>query len=135
LSVLVDTGVIVAAFNRRDRYHRWARRLLRDILGGRYGPPYVTDYIVDEVLSFAASRLGEVPALRLGAAFFEKRLFRIIPVTLDLVFEAWEVYRRHLPRLSFTDAATLAAAEAYGVDYIATVDEALAGLYPSLAPR
>jgi len=62
------------------------------------------------------------------------RLFRIIPVTLDLVLEAWEVYRR-LPRLSFTDATTLAAAEAYGVDYIAAVDDALAGLYPSLAPR
>ena len=26
MSVLIDTGVIDAAFNRRDNYHYWARR-------------------------------------------------------------------------------------------------------------
>jgi len=134
LSILLDTGVLVAALNRRDRFHRWARRLLVEVLEGRYGAPYVTDYIVDEALSFAAARLGREPALRLGALFFEKRVFRIIPVTFDLVLEAWEVYRSHLPRLSFTDAATVVAARAYRVDYLATLDGDLALLHPSVTP-
>ena len=56
-------------------------------------------------------------------------------MTLDIVLDAWEVYQRHAPRLSFTDAATLAVAEAYGIDYIMTVDGALAALYPSIAPQ
>ena len=134
MSILLDTGVIIAAFNRRDRHHRWARRLLVEVLEGRYGPPYVTDYIIDEVLSYAAARLGREPALRLGEALLERRLFRIAPVTVDLVLRAWEIYRDHLPRLSFTDASSIAVAEAYEIDYIATVDSELARLYPSISP-
>ena len=134
MSVLVDTGVIVAAFNRRDRLHRWARGRLAEALQGAWGPAYTTDYIIDEVLSYAARKLGRDPAVRLGSLLLEERVLRIIPVTLDIVLDAWVLYRRHAPRLSFTDATTLAVAETYSIDYIMTVDEALAALHPSIAP-
>ncbi len=131
--VLVDTTVIVAALNRSDSLHRRAVRLLSGILRGEYGVPHVTDYIVDEVLTYMASRGGREAALRAGMLFFEKRAFRIIPVTLDIFYEAWRVFEKHAPRLSFTDATSLVVAEAYGLRYIATFDEYLASLYPSLA--
>jgi predicted nucleic acid-binding protein len=105
------------------------------VLQGAWGPGFVTDYIVDEVLSYAAARLGREAGLRLGELLLEKRVLRILPVTLDLVLEAWGIYRSHLPRLSFTDATTVAAARLYCIDYIATVDGYLAGLYPSLSPH
>ncbi len=35
MSILIDTGVIVAAFNRRDRYHYWARRQVKQVLEGQ----------------------------------------------------------------------------------------------------
>jgi len=130
--ILVDTSVIVAALNKRDSLHRRAVKLLGDILRGAYGVPHVTDYIVDEVLTYMAARGGREAALRAGTLFFEKRAFRIIPVTLDLFYEAWSLFQRHAPSISFTDAASLAVAEAYGLRYIATFDEELARLYPSL---
>lgn len=131
MSVLVDTSVIVAALNLRDRKRSGARRLLADILRGKYGTPFVTDYIVDETLTFLASRSAEA-ARRAGALFFEKPVFRILPVSIDVFNAAWVLFQRHLPVLSFTDATTVEAAKAYGVDYIATLDEPLARLYPSL---
>ncbi len=134
MSVIVDSGVIIAAFNRRDRYHGWAKRTLAKLLGGVYGTVFVTDYIVDEVLSYAAKKLGSQAGLKLGKLFFEKRVFRVIPVTLDILWEAWTVYRDNLPKLSFTDATTLVAARVYGVDYIATVDTELSKLYASITP-
>jgi len=136
LSVLLDTGFIIAAFNRRDRYHRWASNLLREILEGRWGPPFVTDYIIDEVLSYAAARLGGDAGLRLGSLLLEKRVFHIIPVTLDVLLEAWEVYRSRYPRLSFTDATSVAVARSYNIDYIVTVEVRgeLPRLHPSLTP-
>jgi len=134
VSILLDTGVIIVAFNRRDRYHRWAAKHMKQVLEGRYGPAYVTDYIVDEVLTYAARRLGREAGEKLGTILLEKHVFHIIPVTLDTVLRAWRLYRQHLPRLSFTDATTLVVAETYDIDYIATLDEPLSSLYPSIAP-
>jgi len=134
-ALLLDTGVILAAMLRRERRHSWARRLVRDALAGRYGPPYVTDYIVDEVLSYLAGRRLEDAARRALDAIMRRGLFRIVPVTLDIFNTAARIYEEHLPMLSFTDATTLAAARAYRVDYIATLDEYLASLYPSLTPQ
>ena len=134
MSILLDTGVIIAAFNRRDSHHRWARRLVHQVLEGTWGPPYVTDYIIDETLSYAASRLGREAGLRLGRLLLERRVFHIIPVTLDTVLEAWSLYQRHLPRISFTDATSLAVAKSYSISYIATLDKPLSTLYPSITP-
>ncbi len=135
MTVLIDTGVIIAAFNRRDSYHRWAARRLKQILEGTWGPPYVTDYIIDEVLSYAARKLGSEAGRKLGELLLERRLFHIIPVTLDTVLDAWQLYRRYLPLLSFTDATSLTVAKTYGLDYIVTLDEPLANLYPSITPH
>ncbi len=136
MSVLVDTGVLIAAFNRGDRFHGWARRLLREILVGKWGAGFTTDYIIDEVLSYAAARLGGDVGVRLARLFFEEKPLRIIPVTMDVVLRAWRVYEKHYPGLSFTDATTLVVAELYEIDYIATVEREglLAKLYPSITP-
>ena len=136
MTVLVDTGVLIAGFNRRDRFHRWARRLLREVLEGRWGPAFTTDYIIDEVLSYAAARLPGDAGLKLGRLFFEEKVLRVIPVTMDIVLRAWRLYERHYPGLSFTDATTLAVADVYEIDYIATVEKEglLAKLHPSLTP-
>lgn len=135
MSILVDTGVILAALIKRERRHHWARRLLRSILMGSYGVPYVTDYIVDEALSYAAARLGVGPAEKLLDLLLRRNVFRIIPVTLDIFNTAARIYEENLPKLSFTDATTVAVARVYGVDYIATLDEELARHYPSITPE
>ncbi len=136
MSVLLDTGFIIAAFNRRDSNHAWAKRLMREILEGKWGTPYITDYIVDEVLSYAAARLAGDTGVKLGELLLERRVFRLIPVTLDIVLDAWSLYRRHYPSLSFTDATSIIVARVYGIDYIVTVETrgAMPRLHPSLTP-
>ncbi len=133
MSVLLDTGFIIAAFNRRDSNHAWAKRLMREVLEGKWGTPYVTDYIIDEVLSYAAARLGGDVSVRLGTLLLERRIFRLIPVTLDIVLDAWSLYRRHYPTLSFTDATSIVVARVYDIDYIVTVETR--GLCPAYTPR
>ncbi|WP_244403867.1 type II toxin-antitoxin system VapC family toxin [Pyrolobus fumarii] len=130
--MLVDSSVIIAALNKSDSLHRRAVRLLSDILRGAYGIPHVTDYIIDEVLTYMAMRGGREAALKAGALFFEKKAFRIIPVTIDMFNEAWSLFARHTPRISFTDATSIVAAKVYNLSYIATFDEELASLYPAL---
>jgi hypothetical protein len=61
-------------------------------------------------------------------------VFRIIPITLDVFNKAIGLYEQNLPKLSFTDARTLVVAKIYNIDYIATIDETLAKMHPSLHP-
>ena len=89
---------------------------MRKILDGTYATPSVTDYMIDEVLSYAAARLGEEASLKL-------------PVTLDIFHRAWPLYREHLLRLSFTDATSLIIAQTYRIETIITVDSYLASLH------
>ena len=131
MSVLVDTSVIAAAVNLRDRRRAAARRLLASILRGTYGPAFVTGHIVDETLTFLAARNPEA-ARRAGSILFDRPVLRILPVSIDVFNAAWRLFQRHLPELSFTDAATVEAAKAYGIDYIATLDQPLARLHRSL---
>ena len=127
--------MILSALARREKRHSWSRRLLVDVLSGRYGAAYVTDYIIDEALSYASARLSENDARKLLSLLVHRSLFRIIPVTLDVFNTAVEIYERNLgKRLSFTDAATLAVAKLYDIDYIATLDTVLASMHPSLYP-
>ncbi len=134
MTVLLDTGFILAALLRRERRHSWARSTLAEILAGRYGAPYVTDYIVDEALNYAAARLKPGDAEKLIKLLIESGAVHIIHVSLDVFTRSVELYRKHLPRLSFTDATTLTTAKLYRIDYIATLDKYLAQQHPSIAP-
>ena len=58
---------------------------MKQILKGMWGPPYVTDYIIDEALSYAAQRPGKEAGLKPGELLLERKLLHIIPVTLDTV--------------------------------------------------
>ncbi len=130
--ILIDSNVIIAAFNKRDKNHTKCGRFLEEALRGKYGVPAVSDYVIDEVLTYASKRLGKEASLKLGKAFFELNLFRIIPTTLDIVIKAWECFKEHVPNLSFTDCTILEIARTYKVDYIVTLDHKLASLYPSM---
>ncbi|UXD21728.1 nucleotide-binding protein [Ignicoccus pacificus DSM 13166] len=131
--ILLDTGVILAAFNKRDVNHSKCKRLMVRILKGELGVPAVTDYVIDEVLSYASRRLGREGCLKLGSLFFEKNAFRVIPTTLDIVIKAWEIYKERAPALSFTDSTLLQVAKTYKVDYLVTLDRRLGVLYPSMS--
>jgi uncharacterized protein len=56
---LVDTGPLVAALNRRDRHHGWAKQVL-----GSVGPPLVTcEAVLSEATYLLRDIAGGPPAL------------------------------------------------------------------------
>ena len=52
--ILLDTGPLVAAINRRDRQHQACRKLLES----RAGELLVTPYVIAEVCWMVSSRIG-----------------------------------------------------------------------------
>jgi len=59
MAVLVDSGIWIAAYNTRDARHAHAKDLL-----AKAENPYITDFILDEVVSFltGSRALKKVPA-------------------------------------------------------------------------
>jgi len=56
VTVLVDTDVLVALISKRERRNGDAVRLLDRILERTWGAPFVTDYVLDEALTFLMAR-------------------------------------------------------------------------------
>ena len=50
--ILVDSSIWDAAKRRRDKSHAVAREVLQEIMEGKYGRVVITDYIIDEVVTW-----------------------------------------------------------------------------------
>jgi|HubBroStandDraft_6_1064221.scaffolds.fasta_scaffold1316854_2 predicted nucleic acid-binding protein len=58
MTIMVDTGVFYALFDRSDIHHLDSLALLTDTLEGRFGAPYTTDFVVLESTLLLRGRGG-----------------------------------------------------------------------------
>lgn len=120
--ILVDTGPLVAAINRRDPQHQVCRKLL----DSRVDDLLVTPYVVAEVCWMAASRIGASAEANVidAVAAGELRQVTIEDGELRRIAELLHQYA-DLHRgegLSLADASVIAVAEHRGIREIATLD-------------
>ena len=138
MSVLLDSSVIIAFLHRRDRMHDAAQDLMKPILSGTRGIPVITDYIVDEVLTFMVARGVTRPQLDRTIEFLlgngtEPGPFLLHRVGADHFAQALHLLRRHRERrLSFTDCTSLSIMESVGVAAIASFDKGFDGFVERL---
>jgi predicted nucleic acid-binding protein len=118
MSVLLDTGIVYAYYDRSDRWHDRSRTLMQGEEGGLILPAPV----VPEVDHLLGQRLGAKSRLIFYAAIVEGDY-----LVTDLPREAYsrvvEIDRRFDDLdLGFVDAAIVALAETLGLRRIATAD-------------
>jgi uncharacterized protein len=120
--ILVDTGPVVAALNRRDPDHYRCRKVLDD----HAGQMLITPYVVAEVCWMAASRLGAraeanvVDAVAVGE-------FRQVTIESEDLERIGELLRQYHglhsgDGLSIADASVVAVAERLRIEQVATLD-------------
>lgn len=118
MSVLLDTGIVYAYYDRSDRWHARARTLMQGEQRGLILPAPV----VPEVDHLLGQRLGAKSRLTFYAGIIEGYY-----LVADLPREAYsrvaELNRRYEDLgLGFVDAAIVALAETLGLSRIATTD-------------
>lgn len=118
MSVLLDTGVLYAYYDRSDAWHARALAVVRAEAGGLIVPAPV----VPEVDHLLGHRLGAK-----ARSVFYRGLIDGDYVVVDLPHDRYErvadLNRRFADlNLGFVDAAVIAIAEATGVPRIATTD-------------
>jgi len=136
LSILIDTGIFFAFYNRRDVHHLDSICLLTHILEGRWGRPFTTILVISEVTTLLRFRLGIATAEAFLGALQESGI-SLIFVDEDLYKMTVEVLHQYRDRpLSFTDANIIATMKTLGIEHLASYDErAFAGLVPSIIGR
>jgi uncharacterized protein len=140
VTVLLDSGVLVGARWAKDDLHAPARRALDQALRGRWGRPFVTDFVVDEAVILARVRsrshalADDLAAFLLGEAPYPATL-GLLRVDEAAFTEARDLFRRHQDRfLSFTDCTTLALAAQHRVDAVLSFDKGFDGLAERIDP-
>jgi predicted nucleic acid-binding protein len=118
--IVVDTGVLVAAVNKRDRFHQSCARFLVTTTE----PLVVPAMVITEVCYLLARRGHGTP--HLAAAFLESLAAEELDVEAPTVADldrAAQLVRRYadLP-LDAVDAVVVATAERLGTPKVATVD-------------
>ena len=120
--MLVDTGPLVAALNRRDPQHQACRKLL----DSRAGELQVTPYVVAEVCWMVSSRIGAVAEANVIDAVAAGELRQVVLADEELhrVAELLHQYAdlHGGQGLSVADASVVAVAEQRGIEEIATLD-------------
>jgi len=115
--MIVDTGILVAAANRRDRHHQAAKEAL-----SRREPKIVPEPVVTETCFMLGSRLGG----DVETAFVRALLSRALSVEhvtrqdRERVVELLEMYAD--ASIGYVDAAVVAIAERLDEKTIATLD-------------
>ncbi|GIW29365.1 MAG: ribonuclease VapC [Meiothermus sp.] len=115
--MLLDSGILIAYYNRRDEWHQAAARLLdaKEIL-------LLPAPVIPEVDYLLGKRMG----LAAQMALYEdigSQVYQVVDLSeagYQRVFELYQQYQSL--RLGFVDAAVIAIAEELGIGQIATLD-------------
>jgi predicted nucleic acid-binding protein len=120
--ILVDSSIWDAAKRRRDKSHAVAREVLQEIMEGKYGRVVITDYIIDEVVTWLNAHTTHKIAVQTADFFFTSKEIEIEKIDWAVLREARELFRKY-DYLSFTDATTAVIAALKGIKYIATLNQ------------
>lgn len=118
MSVLLDSGIVYAYYDRSDEWHRRARRFIEGEQQGLILPAP----IIPEVDHLLGRRLGPRSQLTFYAGIVEGS-YLVADVPRDSYARIAELNRQFADlSLGFVDAAVVAIAESLGLSRVATTD-------------
>jgi predicted nucleic acid-binding protein len=134
MTVLIDSNVIIALLNMRDKNHPKARELLTRLKEPEYGMRLTIDYVLDEVLTTLWMHTQQKNIVTKAYTLIRRtpefiKFEYISPRVLDIAWEKWERFAKWPEKLlSFTDCCILSFIDNNDVGYLATFDSDFAGL-------
>lgn len=125
MNIFLDTSAIVAWFNKRDKYHEDAQRVLKDIREGNleFTRFIVSDYILDESLTFFESVVKDHElAVAVGEAMMESSYVSIERVDEETFMTSWQRFKNS-SGLSFTDCTSMTLMDELETQHVFTFDQ------------
>jgi len=124
---LLDTTVFIAAAFSREKHHEEGRVIVASVEEGVLRKPVITDYILDEVVTFVRRRKGAAASIEVLDAIVYSPNLRLVKVE-DRHFEAGLQLFRTYERLSLTDAVSVAVMRDLSIGVIYSFDSDFDGV-------
>src|SRR3989344_2986762 len=118
--IIIDSSIFCAYFNSNDIFHVKSTKLVNELMQGKHGPPIITDYIFDEVISIIQRKCSKQKALETGEYLLNSS---IILVNIEDFRKAWIVFKK-TELFSFTDCTIISTLESLNIKKLATYDKA-----------
>ena len=123
----LDTTVFIAAAFPNEKHHKEGKAIIASVEEGVLRTPVITDYILDEVVTFVRKRKSAAASIEvLDAIVYSPRL-RFVKVE-DRHFEAGLQLFRTYEKLSFTDAVSVAVMRDLNIEVIYSFDSDFDGI-------
>ena len=122
MTIIIDTGVFYAYFDKKDNHHFDSAALLYHCLEGRFGTTFTSDYVVLETSLLIQRKLGDDTRLSF-LDFLRDGGLRTIFVGEEHYAITVETLRQNFPRLSICDSATIVLMNSLGIQGLASYDE------------
>ncbi|MFO7835078.1 MAG: PIN domain-containing protein [Candidatus Thorarchaeota archaeon] len=141
MAVFLDSNVIIALLNSRDKNHTRARNLLTKLKRPEYGTRITIDYVLDEVLTTLWNHTHQKSIVEKAYYLICHRpdfikFARVGFDTLDIAWEKWMTLASWPEKpLSFTDCCIIAFMDKNDIEYLATYDSDFDGLVPLVSNR
>jgi predicted nucleic acid-binding protein len=120
---VLDSSFLIAFYNERDGHHQEACVLMEQFLGGNRGRGLLLEYVFLEIMTVLLLRRNLAVASRVGQILLEAEELEFMPCS-EIFLEAWDAFRKQRKtRLSFVDAAVIAAARNRTGGQILSFDE------------
>ncbi len=109
MTIILDSGVLIAYLHERDNHHAEARRIMERVGRGEFGLPLIVDHVIDEAVTFLRARVGrrDVSQRLLSLVYGEENrpIGDLLATSLDDLREAIQIHMKFFDRgLSLTDS-------------------------------
>ena len=121
--IFLDSSFLVAYGVNRDSNHERATKIIGEIVSGKYGKVFSSDYILDEAVTVALVRSKSLAnAVSVGETIKEST--NMIKLDQSEFEESWNAFKLQSgSRFSFTDCTIISIMKKYGILNLATFDE------------
>ena len=123
MSILIDTGIFYAFYNKKDVHHLDSISIIVHAMEGTWGRIYTTNLIVSETATLLRYRISLNTAVNFLNALKKSgiAILYMDQTTYDDVIETLKQYPNK--QLSFVDAFSIKVLSNFRINYLATYDE------------
>jgi len=121
LSCLIDTTLFIAAYFPKEVHHKDAKEIVTAIHAQRIREALITDYILDETVTFVRARAGAEASKKVLDTLLSSPNLKLLKINKNH-FEAGIAFFKRYDKLSFTDATTVAIMKDKGINLIYSFD-------------
>ena len=121
--IFLDSSFLVAVEVETDQNHEKAVKIRDEIIEGKFGKVFISDYIFDETVTVTFGRTKDLEKSVLAGSNLRNSV-EIINIDERDFEAAWEIFKKQKDTtFSFTDCTNVALMRKDSIENIATFDE------------